>query len=60
MEMPINEFKRRLLAGQTQFGLWSGLVDPVAVEICAGAGFDWLVIDSEHAPNNVRSVLIAA
>jgi 4-hydroxy-2-oxoheptanedioate aldolase len=58
MQMPINEFKRRLLAGDTQFGLWSALVDPVAAEICAGAGFDWLVIDGEHAPNSPRSVLM--
>ena len=34
-----------------------GLADPVCAEICAGAGFDWLVIDGEHAPNDVRSVL---
>jgi 4-hydroxy-2-oxoheptanedioate aldolase len=58
MQMPSNEFKRRLLAGEMQFGLWSGLVDPVAAEICAGAGFDWLVVDGEHAPNSVRSVLV--
>ena len=58
MRIPTNDFKRRLLAGETQFGLWSGLVDPVAAEICAGAGFDWLLIDGEHAPNDVRSVLV--
>jgi 4-hydroxy-2-oxoheptanedioate aldolase len=58
MQIPTNAFKRRLLAGETQYGLWSGLVDPVACEICAGAGFDWLVIDGEHAPNDVRSTLI--
>jgi len=58
MELPTNHFKRRLLAGEPQIGLWVGLVDPAAVEIVAGAGFDWLVIDGEHAPNDLRSVLV--
>jgi 4-hydroxy-2-oxoheptanedioate aldolase len=37
--------------------LWLGLTDPICAEICAGAGFDWLLIDGEHAPNDVRSIL---
>lgn len=57
MDLPQNTFKRRLLAGETQVGLWSALADPYAVEICAGAGFDWLLLDGEHAPNDVRSLL---
>jgi 4-hydroxy-2-oxoheptanedioate aldolase len=58
MEMPVNHFKRRLLADECQIGLWVGLVDPVAAEIAAGAGFDWLVVDAEHAPTDLRSVLV--
>jgi 4-hydroxy-2-oxoheptanedioate aldolase len=58
MQITTNDFKRRLLAGEPQIGLWVGLVDPVAAEICAGAGFDWLLIDGEHAPNDLRSVLV--
>jgi 4-hydroxy-2-oxoheptanedioate aldolase len=58
MQITTNEFKRRLLAGDTQFGLWVALVDPIAAEISAGAGFDWLLIDGEHAPNDVRSVMV--
>jgi len=54
--MPENLFKARLGRG-TQFGLWLSLVDPVAAEISALAGFDWLLIDGEHAPNTSRSVL---
>jgi 4-hydroxy-2-oxoheptanedioate aldolase len=42
---------------RAQIGLWLGLTDPVCAEICAGAGFDWLLIDGEHAPNDVRSTL---
>jgi 4-hydroxy-2-oxoheptanedioate aldolase len=57
MLTPINNFKAALRSGSIQYGLWVGLTDSVAVEIAAGAGFDWLVLDSEHAPNDVRSLL---
>ena len=52
-----NKFKIRLRAGDTQIGLWLALADSYAAEICAGAGFDWLLIDGEHAPNDLRSIL---
>lgn len=57
MEMPSNEFKRRLLSGEPQYGLWLGLSQTISAEICAGAGFDWLLIDAEHGPNDLRSIL---
>jgi len=57
MEMPVNRFKQRLGTGEVQFGMFCGLVDPVASEICAGAGFDWVMVDVEHAPNDLRTVL---
>ena len=57
MEMQINRFKQRLLAGDTQYGLWLGLSDTFSAEICAGAGFDWLLIDAEHGPNDLRTIL---
>lgn len=53
----INTFKQALTNKQPQIGLWLGLADPYCAEICAGAGFDWLLIDGEHAPNDVRSTL---
>ncbi len=53
---PTNHFKQRLTGG-VQYGLWLGLADPVAAEITAGAGFHWLTIDQEHAPNDVRTTL---
>ena len=57
MNLPVNTFKQALAQKQAQIGLWLGLADPYSTEICAGAGFDWLLIDGEHAPNDVRSIL---
>lgn len=57
MQTPINTFKQALQAGRPQIGLWIGLADSYAAEMLAGTGYDWLVIDGEHAPNDVRSVL---
>jgi 4-hydroxy-2-oxoheptanedioate aldolase len=57
MQTPINTFKQALANKQAQIGLWVGLADPYSTEICAGAGFDWLLLDAEHAPNDVRSLL---
>ncbi len=58
MEMPINLFKQRLMAGDGPLlGLWVTLADPVAAEISAGAGADWVMIDGEHSPNDVRTLL---
>ena len=57
MEMPLNEFKRRLALPDVTYGLFSGLVDPAAAEVIASAGFDWMLIDSEHAPHDLRSIL---
>src|ERR1039457_2718509 len=48
----------RRLAGQAPVtGMWVASGSPVCAEICAGAGFDWLLVDSEHAPNDLRSIL---
>jgi 4-hydroxy-2-oxoheptanedioate aldolase len=58
MEIKKNTFKAALKSGErAQIGLWLGLTDPICAEICAGAGFDWVLIDGEHAPNDVRSIL---
>lgn len=54
-----NPFKTALAQGQTQIGLWLSLADPYCAELCASAGFQWLLIDGEHAPNDVRSILSA-
>ncbi len=53
--MPIkpNAFKQALRDGRRQIGLWQSLANPLTAEICAGAGFDWLLLDGEHAPNDI-------
>jgi 4-hydroxy-2-oxoheptanedioate aldolase len=55
--LPRNAFKQALANGQRQVGLWSALSSPIAAEIIAGAGFDWIVIDGEHGPNDISSLL---
>jgi 4-hydroxy-2-oxoheptanedioate aldolase len=50
MKTPVNTFKQALYARQTQIGLWLGLTSAYSAEICALAGFDWLLVDGEHAP----------
>ena len=57
MQLPINTFKQRLQSGQAQIGLWLGLADAYCAELAANAGFDWLLLDGEHAPNDLRSLL---
>lgn len=55
--MITNPFKQALKAGRAQIGLWASLADPLVAEALATAGFDWLLIDGEHAPNDLRSTL---
>ena len=57
MELPQNAFKRALRAGRNQIGLWSSLSSHYTVEVIAGAGFDWILLDSEHSPNDLESLL---
>ena len=57
MQSPVNPFKKALADKRTQIGLWVGLADHYTTEICAGAGFDWLLLDGEHSPNDLRSLL---
>lgn len=52
-----NRFKRAIAAGERQIGYWQALASPYSAEISAGAGFDWLLLDGEHAPNDVPLLL---
>jgi 4-hydroxy-2-oxoheptanedioate aldolase len=52
-----NNFKAALKQDQAQVGLWLSLANPYTAEICATAGFDWLLVDGEHAPNDVPLLL---
>ncbi|AXJ90724.1 MULTISPECIES: 4-hydroxy-2-oxoheptanedioate aldolase [Acinetobacter] len=56
MVTAVNYFKQKLKTEQ-QIGIWVGLADGYSAEIAANAGYDWLLIDGEHAPNDVRSIL---
>ncbi|MEN8992901.1 4-hydroxy-2-oxoheptanedioate aldolase [Avibacterium paragallinarum] len=51
-----NHFKKKLKTEQ-QIGLWVGLADAYGTEIAANAGYDWLLIDGEHAPSDLRTTL---
>src|SRR5690348_4461355 len=57
MDLPINHFKRALAAGRSQIGLWCSLSSHYSAEIVAGAGFDWLLLDCEHSPNDLESLV---
>ena len=56
MDMPLNQLKRNLQAGRKQCGCWLSLASHASAEICAGAGFDWVLIDTEHAPAELHAV----
>ena len=63
VELPINQFKRNLAAGKPQIGLWMSFFAHQVVELCAPSGFDWLLLDTEHSPNDphmVHTQLMAA
>ncbi len=55
-QLPANIFKQAIREGRTQTGLWCSLCSNVAAEVIADAGFDWILIDTEHAPNELSMV----
>lgn len=57
MKNPINHFKQALQKKQLQIGLWQSLIGGLSGEICASAGFDWLLLDAEHSPNDLQSLM---
>ena len=52
-----NSFRRRLLAGETLIGCWASLANSITTEILGYAGFDWLLLDGEHAPNDLQTFI---
>jgi 4-hydroxy-2-oxoheptanedioate aldolase len=52
-----NSFKAKLKSGESQIGLWLAMADAYSAEICAGSGFDWLLLDGEHSPLDLRTML---
>jgi 4-hydroxy-2-oxoheptanedioate aldolase len=56
-EILANPFKAALKKGERRIGLWLAMADPYSAEICAGSGFDWLLLDGEHSPLDLRTML---
>jgi 2-dehydro-3-deoxyglucarate aldolase len=52
-----NSFKRDLLAGKRLIGCWSSLANAITTEILGVAGFDWILLDGEHSPNDVGTFI---
>ena len=50
-----NRFRQSLQQGETLIGCWSALGNPISTEVLGLAGFDWLVLDGEHAPNDITT-----
>jgi 4-hydroxy-2-oxoheptanedioate aldolase len=57
MDHPRNAFKHAIAAGKLQIGLWCSLCSNITAEIVAHSGFDWLLLDTEHSPNELPDVL---
>ena len=57
MQIPENHFKRRLLAGEQQIGIWMSSVSPLISEMISLIGYDWMLFDTEHAPVDVAGVM---
>ncbi len=56
-DMPRNAFKHAIAAGKLQIGLWSSLCSNIAAEIVSESGFDWILLDTEHSPNEIPDLL---
>lgn len=52
-----NQFRRALIEGERLIGCWCSLASPITTEILGLAGFDWLLLDGEHSPNDVLSFI---
>ena len=57
MDLPVNRFKRAIRDGRQQIGLWCSIPGGTVAEVLAGAGYDWIVFDTEHSPGDPASVL---
>lgn len=54
---PVNSFKQRLRNGERLIGCWCSLGNPITTEVLGLAGFDWLLLDAEHSPNDVLTLI---
>lgn len=56
----MTSFKEQLRQGRPLLGLWQALASGYSAEICARQGFDWLLLDGEHSPNSIGTLLAQA
>lgn len=56
MQLPVNQFKKAIQSGKPQIGIWSSLCSHISAEVLADAGFDWVLLDTEHSPNELPMV----
>ena len=56
MELPVNHFKHALKAGKPQIGIWSSLCSHIVADVLSNSGFDWVLLDTEHSPNELPNV----
>jgi 4-hydroxy-2-oxoheptanedioate aldolase len=59
MDLPVNRFRAALREGRQQIGLWNSIPGPVVAEAIATAGFDWILIDTEHSLTDVPDTMTA-
>src|SRR5690606_4324379 len=57
MTLPVNTFKSALREGRQQVGIWNTIPGPVVAELLAGAGFDWMVLDTEHSLTDIPDLM---
>lgn len=56
MELPVNKFKQAISTGKPQIGFWSSFSSHIVAEVLASSGFDWILLDTEHSPNELPMV----
>src|SRR5258708_25705404 len=57
MDLPTNHFKAALKANKPQIGLWASIPSNYSAEVIAGAGFDWILLDTEHTPSDIETLV---
>lgn len=57
MQVPKNVFRQKINTGKSTYGIWNNFPDPLIAELLAGAGYDWVLIDAEHGPFDLRAII---
>lgn len=59
MDLPKNTLKQAIAANRLPIGLWCSLCSNLAADIVTDSGFDWVLLDTEHSPNELPDILFA-